>query len=531
MQSDSPVVSDLALVVAAAEDQIKRLNYPEANQMLEEAIRVASDSHPGLEEARLLLAETSLIVGRWERVQRELERILEAPSRPEVEIRALLASGELLSNRGEPEEAREYFGKAVQAADNAQLGRWSITCSVRLAALAGQTGEMDVYRGLLEKAEEQCRQFQEDPEWAELNAALDTQWGLYFFRLSQRPQAEERLRKALDGLRNGLHSSLEEPTILRYLGVMASLRREHRSALELHLEALTLYTKAGHRFGQAKVYDSIGRTLLGSNRLDEAIFTFKKSESLCRRLGANAELATLYGKLGQVAMLREDMEGAIRYFQKDLELSSRYRNYYALGYSYRNLGRCLMQVGRHEEAVINLKESIGLFQYVEDWINLARVYMDLGFAHAKAGQVVEAKEVSQRAATLFVEHNLETEKSFLGCLDGILSRLEENFDKSEHFFRECIRQLEGKASRVWLAETFYELGVLYRQVKQPGKATEAFKSAVRTARGAGLARQVGRYLQELEGLNEIELFHVWMEDLPEVGESNEGPPSSERTGP
>lgn len=46
---------------------------------------------------------------------------------------------------------------------------------------------------------------------------------------------------------------------------------------------------------------------------------------------------------------------------------------------------------------------------------------------------------------------------------------------------------------------------------------------MRTARGAGLTRQVGRYLQELETLDEIELFRVWMEDLPTQGESQEGP--------
>lgn len=513
----SATTSELNHVLYHVHEQIRRLEYPEANAALEEAIRVASDGHPDMEEGRLLLAETSLVIGRWERSQRELERLLETTQVAERKVRAHLGMGELLSSRGEPDEAREHFGKAVQEAESADLGRWAIASCVRLAGLAGQTGEMDTYRSLLEKAEARCREFQDDPEWAELNAALDTQWGLYFFRLSQRPQAEERLTRALDNLRNGLNSSLEEPTILRYLGVMASLRRDYRLALEYHLEALTLYTRAGHKFGQAKVYDSIGRTLQGANRLDEAIFTFKKSESLCRRLGANAELATLYGKLGQVAMLREDTEGAIRYFQKDLELSSRYRNYYALGYSYRNLGRCLMQVGRHEEAIINLKESIGLFQYVEDWINLARVFMDLGFAHAKAGQVAEAKEVAQRASSLFSEHSLITEKSFLGCLDGMISRLEGNLEKAEFQFKDCIAQLQDKSARVWLGESYYELGLLYRDQNHKPKATEAFKSAARTARGAGLARQVGRYLQELESLNEIELFHVWMEDLPEGG--------------
>ena len=518
--------NELSQAIAGALAAVEEMDHQRANQLLEDAIRTTSDSSPEIEHARLILAETSLVVGRWERAQRELDRLLDNPTTPEFQIRTLLGLGELFSMRGEPEQARDYLSKAAQLADSNQLARWSLECLERQAALAGKTGEMDTSLGLLERAEKQLLAFQGDPAWATLSAAMDTQWGLYYFRLSQRSNAEERLTKALETLRSNHCQTLEEPTILRYLGVMASLRREHQLALNLHLEALALYSKAGHRYGQAKVYDSIGRTMQGANRLDEAVFTFKKSESLCRRLGAHAELATLYGKLGQVAMLREDMEGAIRYFQKDLELSSRYRNYYALGYSYRNLGRCLMQVGRFEEAVVNLKESIGLFQYVEDWMNLARVYMDLGFAHAKAGQLKEAAEVRQRASALFQEHDLQRELTFLSCLDGILARADQQLEVAENHFRNCIAALEGSSSSVWLAETYYELGVLYRQFNQSDRATEAFKSAVRTARAAGLTRQVGRYLQELETLDEIELFRVWMEDLPDHTESQEG--SSDR---
>lgn len=519
--------SELEQANQRAEEMISSLDHPGANQLLEEILRTPFPPGPELNQARLLLGETSLVIGRWERAQRELERLAEAKPNPEILIRCRLGLGELYSMRGEPDQARQHLSQALQCAEQSNLERWIVLCQVRLGALAGQTGELDTAKNLLEKAEKVCSQKREQRDWVEIGAALDTQWGLYHFRLSQNRAAEEKLEGALEALRNHHLCSLEEPHILRYLGVMASLKRENKRSLQYHLEALDLYGHAGNRYGQAKVYDSIGRTLQGANRLDEAIFTFKKAESLCRRLGAHAELATLYGKLGQVAMLRDDMEGAIRYFQKDLELSNRYRNYYALGYSYRNLGRCLMQVGRYPEAVVNLRESLGLFQYVEDWLNLARVYMDLGFAHAKAGEIKEAAEVSQRADALFKEHNLHREAPFLRCLEGIVARSQGNFDEAERNFRECIDQLQGKSSGGWLAEAYYEMGILYREFKHVLKAVDAFKAAVRTARAAGLNRQVGRFLQELEDLDELELFRVWMEDLPAVGDSSEGPPSGE----
>ena len=518
--STTPQSDDkLTQVIGQALLATQQLDHPRANQLLEEAIESFAQSGPELEMARLILAETSLVVGRWERARLELDRLLKSPSSVETQIRAMLGLGELLSMRGQPEHARDFLDKAGRLAEYNSLQRWILKCTERQAALAGHTGEMDRCRDLLEQAEIQIKALQSDPAWAELSAALDTQWGLYHFRLSQRSSSEERLSKALQTLRDGKCQSLEEPRILRYLGVMASQRLEHQLSLNLHLEALALYVKAGHRFGQAKVYDSIGRTLQGANRLHEAALTFKKSERICLQLGAHAQLATLYGKLGQVAMLGENMDEAIHYFLEDLELSRRYRNDYALGYSYRNLGRCLMQVGRFEEALVNFQESISLFQDVEDWRNLARVYMDLGFAYAKAGHPMEATEMRQRAAGLFQEHDLQREMIFLGCLDGIVARAENKLEESETHFKACIEALVGGASGVWLAETYCELGLLYRQFNMPGPATVAFKSAVRTAQKAGLSRQVTRYLHELESVDEIELIRLWMEDLPAHSES------------
>lgn len=117
------------------------MDHQRANQLLEESIRTSADSSPELEHARLLLAETSLVVGRWERAQRELDRLLEAPSNPEFHIRTLLGLGELFSMRGEPEQARDYLQKASVLAESNQLDRWVLECLERQERLGGKTGE------------------------------------------------------------------------------------------------------------------------------------------------------------------------------------------------------------------------------------------------------------------------------------------------------------------------------------------------------------------------------------------------------
>lgn len=504
--------------MSEGDELVSNLDFSGALKSFDRALKrsqkmTSEDKAQRVAVARNSYAECCLVVGRWDRAQREFKRTIESEleegDRVEV-ARALLSLGTVLSRRGERDEARDHFQEALEVADELGENRLKTIALCNLAANGGRTGELDTaYRYLEDASASHKLMDKKDPE---VDALLESQYGLYYFRTGQNRQAEEHFQKALEVL-DGT-PSLEEAATYRYLGVMAGLRRQQRESLEHHLKGLRIYKDAGCRYGQAKVYDSIGRTFLALNRMEEAIFSFKKAESICRRLGANSELATLYGKLGQVYMIREDYETAVKYFRRDLDISSRFRNYYALGYSYRNLGRSLIQVGIMEEAIANLKESLGLFQYVEDALNLGRVHMDLTQAYVKAGKVEEANETAGKAQSIFKENQMDRELAFLKGLRGVTARLEKNEAEAETLLKEAIDELPDKGFDAWRAETHYELGILYREQEKNPEAVAAFRDALSIARDAGLNRHTGRYLRDLESLDETELFRAWIEDLP-----------------
>lgn len=493
------------------------LEYGQALRAFDKALKTAqkmTDEERSVKVARARngYAEACLVVGRWDRAQRELRRTVDSELGGEETVNAYLGLGTVLSRRGERDEARDYFTTALELAREIGNQRLEAVTLCNLGANSGRTGEMDDAQKLIDTAQELYSQLDDHPDNPQVAALVEAQYGLFHFRAGHNEQAERHFEKALRAL--GGKPSLEEAAVRRYQGVMAGLRQHHREALNCHLEALRIYKQAGCRYGQAKVYDSIGRTFLSVNRMEEAIFAFKKSEAICRRLGANSELATLYGKLGQVYMIREDYETAVKYFRRDLDISSRFRNFYALGYSYRNLGRSLIQVGIVEEAITNLKESLGLFQYVEDAINLGRVYMDLCQAYVKAERPSEARDVGRKASSIFKDNKMERELAYLTALHGTIHRLEGEFEEAESCLRQAIERLPAKGGAAWRAETHYELGVLYRQQDRLPEAVSAFRDALRIARDAGLNRQTGRYLRDIESLDETELFRAWMEDLP-----------------
>jgi tetratricopeptide (TPR) repeat protein len=503
------------------EELLKRLDYSAAlrhyDRVLKSAQKLTGEGRDyKVAKARNRYAKACQVVGRWDRAQREYRRVVESELEGEDRsaiAEALIGLGVTMSRRGERDEARDHFVEARDVAEDLGLPQRKAEAMCHIAAASGRTGELEEAKNILEDARQYVPEQPQDAGERELSALYHSQWGLYYFRTGNNGAASESFQKALDVL--GDQPSLEAAASRRYLGVMCSMRGQHRQTLEHHLEGLRIYKLAGCRYGQAKVYDSIGRTFAANNRMEEAIFSYKKAESICRRLGANSELATLYGKLGQVYMIREDYETAVKYFRRDLDISSRNGNYYALGYSYRNLGRSLIQVGITEEAITNLKESIGLFQYVEDQINLGRVYMDLTQAYVKAERAHEAKEVATKAEAIFEEQNMDRELAFLKCLKGVICRLTRDFANAEKLNTEAIEELPEKGPQAWRAEAHYELGILYRQQKRYPEAVAAFRDALDIARAAGLSRHTGRYLRDIESLDETELYRAWMKDLPE----------------
>ena len=502
------------------EELLTKLDYTAALRHFDRVLKnaqklVDEDRDFKIARARNRYARSCQVVGRWDRAQREFRRVVDSELEGDDRVavaEALLGLGVTMSRRGERDEAKDHFAEAREVAEELDLNHSRAEALCHLAASAGRTGELEEARVLLEKAKAFVPSQAETAEQRELVALHNSQFGLYYFRTGNNTSAESSFQKALEILDG--QPSLEAAACYRYLGVMSSLRGEHRQTLEYHLEGLRLYKMAGCRYGQAKVYDSIGRTFLANNRMEEAVFSFKKAESICRRLGANSELATLYGKLGQVYMIREDYETAVKYFRRDLDISSRNGNYYALGYSYRNLGRSLIQVGITEEAITNLKESIGLFQYVEDQMNLGRVYMDLTQAYVKSERQQEAREMAVKAEAIFEEQQMDRALAFLKCLKGVINRLGKDYELAEKLLLESIDELPEKGPQAWRAEAHYELGTLYRQQKRYSEAVAAFRDALDIAREAGLSRHTGRYLRDIESLDETELYRAWMKDLP-----------------
>ncbi len=504
--------SSLEELLEQGQQKIDELRFEEAVALFKQAVE-AEPERSRSAGATNRLAHCYVVLGQWDQAERRLKPLLESRViQGSVRVEALLLLAELHDMRGEPGVAGELLEQARAASADLQQDEISAFALERKAEHCGRTGAVAKAKEYIDQALEQAETLSESRDKRRLQASLWTQMGLYNFRLARLNEAETQVRCGLELLGED-PPCLTRAKVLRYLGVITGLRRKFRSALLSHLDALAIYRKAACPFGQAKVYESIGRSFLALNRMEEAIFSFKRCESLCLQLGANAELATLYGKLGQVYMLREDYINAAHFFRKDLELSIRFRNPYALGYSYRNLGQCLVQLDSLKEAIRNLREALALFDHVQDTFNVGRVQMDLCQAYIRRDQAAEAQMLCSQAREIFAEHKMNKELSFLLCLSGSIARLEGEYEEAARRLNQSILSLSERGDSAWLAEAYYQRGLLSKLRGQRGQAVADLKNAVRVARRAGLTRETSRYLNELKSLDERELYLTWMEGL------------------
>ncbi|MBM3462101.1 MAG: tetratricopeptide repeat protein [Armatimonadetes bacterium] len=506
---------DLEALVPLAQSH----KYGMLSPLLGRLARVAGEGGDLLASLRLLnLQGRALrITGEWDAAEAAYNEALDKCSEAQAYERGCAYSGlaTLKGYRGEYEDALQDLAHAMKHARNADSPALQALYKCQQAGIFSRTGDQSRARNLLDEALEAVAE-SEDEACRYVRSQASLGHGLHAFREGDLTRAEEHMGQALSLLSEDDYP-VERGEVLRYLGVIKGALGQNAEAMRCLVAALRLFREAGYTYGQARTYNSIGRTFLQSTRLEEAIFYMEKGVRICRELRAEAELATVYGKIGNAYMLCEDYGRAVHYLLQDLELSNRFKNYYALGYTHRNLGRCYTMGGNLEDGIQHLNESLGLFQFVEDSANTARVYIDLCQANTERGKLQDARQFGQKALNLLTGHKMKMEAAYAHVVLGGIERRLGNLDASTMHLSEAMPDLEtaGKSSR--LAEAFYETGQLAADRGEREKAFQNLERALQCAKELGLKKHATRCFAVMEHLGDLELLQLLSRDMEDRG--------------
>jgi tetratricopeptide (TPR) repeat protein len=450
------------------------------------------------------------VLGQWGGADEDVRAVLGLATRLEDRtalVAALLIMGELQKNRGDLQDAQDTYMNAARVAEAIEDKLGGAEANLALASIFSKMGDPQQGEQRLASVFSAVRGLEALPRACRVLCAATVHKAVEEFRRGSQEETVNLCREALKLMEDD-PLALEAAEAHRFLGVVASMRLQHKEALEHHLRALDIYKKFGYRFGQAKIYNSIGQTLLQMSRSDEALHFMEKAEGICSELGALGEAATLYGKLGQAYLQKEDFDKAIQYFQKDLQLTRKLGGKRALAYIQRNLGQSLGQAGDVSQAVAHFKESLQLFQQVGDELNTGKLYMDLCYVYVRQKNYERAKGMAQWAVNIFSKLKQSFEIAYMNTLLGMIKRGEKNFVESEKHFKDASEFFKFRDPTNRLVETLYEYGLLLVDMGKKDRAMERLVEALTTARSLGLKEQANRCFAALEQLDEIYLIRT-----------------------
>lgn len=516
---DSPSVltsSEAGPLLAQAREHAGRWENEEALALIERALHVLSErgrgaddeSRASMVQARLLRANLGRLIGRWDEALEDYSWLHDQPALPDLPdlgVTVELGIAEIVSRRGEYQRAVEVLEQARTGPHDEIL---QIACDVQRALLYSRLGELEKAQSLLHECIERLVPYESRGEHMDVVAVARCQEGLDALRRGDTRLATRTFSTCIAGLESEQYEN-ERAEAFRYLGICQTSEGFFSDALRSHLKALHLFRKTGYVFGQAKTYNSIGRSFLAINEPEEAVFFMEKGQALCVRLKADAELATVCGKLGEVYMQIQDFDQAITYFQKDLELSDRFKNYYALGYTYRNLGRIHAQLDRPDEAVRFLNESLALFQYVEDQLQIGRVYTDLAHAHYRRGDIPEAEQMAEKGRSIVTGFTHLPERDYLQILHAMCLRHRGEPREAARLLSQSLERLSTPESLTWRIDGTAELGLCLLATGAQDDALVQLKAALKLAKEAGFTKPARRVMGLIEDIDEEELLRQW----------------------
>lgn len=489
--------------------ELERLEKRGGFRPVEKFLRSCEASYKKPEYRAVLLVEKariSFLLGRWDECLGLLDEVESLDHHLGSDDKALfyLLSARLHQGYGDLNQALTFL-EIAKTESELGAGLRQIEATLEMASLFHRIGEQERGSDFLTEAE---NMLQLSPDRT-LESTLAFEKGLVAVRAEQLIEAEDCFKDALENLGESRVSSVERGEGLRFLGILAALDSRPQDALDLQRQALKCFTALPYPLGCSKAYNSLGQTCLQLGRHEEAEFFLQKAESICAKIGAEAERAMILGKLGLVFAKKGQHEKAITYQKQDLEISSRFGNYRALAFSLRNLGLSYKAKGDLSKAVEHLRDSRDRFAELEDHAFQVKADLDLVAALLEHGRIMEAFGYLEDAQNL-LEKRLEVTSDHVNAryYAGVVALDTENYHKAEMLLWQALEMCEAFSMQSRQANVHYHLARLYIAKDDREAAVEELRTAHRLAKAHSLRDLLSATVEKMYELDPDSLFEA-----------------------
>lgn len=148
----------------------------------------------------------------------------------------------------------------------------------------------------------------------------------------------------------------------------------YEASLQNYYQALEIFSARGDLRRAGIVYENIGLTMVGLQRLDEALAAFEESRKISVQQQDRDGMFTTMVNIGVVYQKKGMFEMARKHYQQALEIAQQKGSWQDIALLTSNLGTTAMQTGNYPEAQALLDRTIHIQDSIRYYSNLPHSY-------------------------------------------------------------------------------------------------------------------------------------------------------------
>ena len=330
-----------------------------------------------------------------------------------------------------------------------------------------------------------------------LQAEVYNELGKAYKQQKQFPAAMNAYQASLSISRE-LGNRRGEANALYYLGNVFENLREWEKAINYYQQCLEIEESIRDIYSQASTYQQLGWVAKEMWNLTEAERYYRKALEIFSEYGDRSGMASCWGLLGDIERNRGNWDEAERLYRQSLEVETEYGDRPGMARSWGLLGDIERNRGNWDEAERLYRQSLELKTELGDRPGMARSWGLLGDIERNRGNWDEAERLYRQSLELTTElGDPPGMATSIGCLgENELGR--GNLDAAEPLLQEALAKMQELGMTWHIAETNYDLALLYRKRNNPELAQQYYNTAHQIFEELGAAKDLERIDREWE---------------------------------
>jgi len=416
-------------------------------------------------------------------------------------LQIYIGLGDVLVYGGEYENARLFFGKALELIDTddpiqvkqkVALRRKISTTFERKGDFICALEHLDAAQKIIANSNLSCP--------VEVAKNLSN-IGWINFRRGELDQAEENLSKALVLVESSTQYDVIASIYNRLGGIFYQKDELEQSSFFVR-KSLVLREEIGDSGAVARCYNNLGLLAWKRGNWDDALDDFTRSIELNKKLGDVEAMIFLHNNIGLLQTDKGNLDIALEHLNDSLTRSQQVGHIALEGEVYLHFSRYWLAAEEWEKSLFYSQRALKIFSEIGSQDRLVDLNASIGEAWFGLGEIEKAYESGQKALQIINEH-FETDTSSLG--QARILRLMGNIKRIRGDLTAAMGDLKASVTQFTELKNQLELGRTYRDMILLEKATGNLAKARIHAREAQFVfRKLGAKIDEakIESLSE-----------------------------